>query len=444
MKFAIFFGVVLTLFWSEILVAEETDFYKIFDEILANDFIFQNEANKIKEKTAKLKIDISNNLLDLGYSRNVIRQGEISKSEWNANGKEKIELSNEEDVAKFEISKVFFERDFDTAFDIFSGKIDIVNEKFQLEIYRIKRLDEIISDYIRFYNARKNLEIAKQRFSLLKQEKEIAEKLYFDGVVSEEKMIDIINKIAEISGKIIEFESVIAEDGNNKNFSVFDNFFAETASQPNIEADTTSFLKKNSGLISELKREIKKLSANLKRRFFLVAFPEMKANISWNIKNTKEENSYPETETDDVLERKIYETYPEFSLEFSLPLNFIGNAKNKYALLRAFRNKAKFSEQKQIMEISAFQNEMLFALKQARSSLSSQTELTNLFEKKYEKACLQYETQPSLLGINPEISLKYFELENEKAKLELETAKLKYQKICFLINYYTRRNYGKK
>jgi hypothetical protein len=67
-----------------------------------------------------------------------------------------------------------------------------------------------------------------------------------------------------------------------------------------------------------------------------------------------------------------------------------------------------------------------------------------LFEKKYEKACLQYETQPSLLGINPEISLKYFELENEKAKLELETAKLKYQKICFLINYYTRRNYGKK
>jgi len=422
--------------------AEQIDFGEIFDKILAVDPAFQMKRSELQQKTAHFGIDSANNFFNLSYERNA-NSGDVKRSEQKADGSENITIVRTEKTDKFVISKVFFEQDFNSAFDIISEKNKILDLKFDLEIYRIKRLDEIISEFMKIHKAEKKLEIESEKLSLLKQEKEISEILYADGVISEDKLIEIHRKIPDVYQKIYEIKTLLKEK-EISDFRLLNLLFSNLSENLAEIADTTSFVEKNTELISSRKKQMNKLASALQWKRFATVLPEMKAEVSWNKKTVTENRSYVVGNTGNILQRDDAESYPELALQFSLPLNFIGNSSNKIKLLQSFRNELIFSEKEFSAEIHRFQNKMLFALKQSYTSLNSKIELAKLYREKFRKAQQQYDSEPSLLGTTPEIFLKYRQLDREEAELEMKFERLNLKKTIFLINYYVRTNYVKK
>ena len=421
--------------------AEQIDFGEIFDKILAVDPVFQMKRNELQQKTAQLGIDSANNFFNLGYERDA-NFGDVKRREQKADGSENITIERTEKIDKFVISKVFFEQDFNSVFDIISEKNKISDLKFYLEIYRIKRLDEIISEFLEINKAEQKLEIESEKLSLLKQEKEISEILYADGVISEDKLIEIHRKIPEVYQNIYHIKELLKEK-EISDFKLLNLLFSNLPENPAAVADTISFIKKNRELISARKKQTNKLASALRWKHFATVLPEMKAEVSWNKKTVSENRSYVVYDAGNILQRDDAESYPELALHFSLPLNFIRNSSNKIKLLQSFRNGLIFSEKEFSAEMHRFQNKMLFALKQSYTSLNSKTELVKLYREKFRKAQQQYDSEPSLLGTTPEIFLKYRELDKEETELEMKFERLNLKKTILLINYYVRTYYGK-
>ena len=418
--------------------AQSSQFYSYIDEFLQNDNEFQKKENKLLLLKAAKSIEQSVNWLDINFdfqsNENTIKREQY---DYKLSGT-KSEISNIDEIDEqlsLEISKMFFKKDFDNVTDIISLKLDIIKNKHEYNIFKIKRLDEIINNFISFKQADLNLEILSEKLLILQRENKILENLYSENISSAEDLKQNIVRILDIENQINDWIKIKNE---NSFFSdiVFYQYFDEFINTANIIFDSTQINQKIDTQKKLLHKDSKKLSNVLKLNYLYFYFPETTLSFSYNKRTTNQDWKISEDADNYLRDRDIVEEYPEFGLEISLPLNFYSNTIGKSKLLKSYKKEIKIRKYELITEYDLFKAKFLSDFQNAQKIYELQKRIYKLSEKQFENAKKKYNYEPSILGENPEIELNKEELKLKNSFVEYKISMMNYYKTLFIFKYF--------
>ena len=418
--------------------AQSSQFYSYIDEFLQNDNEFQKKENKLLLLKAAKSIEQSINWLDINFdyqsNENTIKREQY---DYKISGA-KSEISNIDEIDEqlsVEISKKFFKKDFDNVTDIFFLKLDIIKNKHEYNIFKIKRLDDIINNFINFKQADLNLEILSEKLLILQRENKILENLYSENISSAEDLKQNIVRILDIENQINDWIKIKNE---NSFFSdiIFYQYFDEFINTANIIFDSTQINQKIDTQKKLLHKDSRKLSNVLKLNYLYFYFPETTLSFSYNKRTTNQDWKISEDADNYLRDRDIVEEYPEFGLEISLPLNFYSNTIGKSNLLKSYKREIKIQNYELIIEYDLFKAKFLSDFQNAQKIYELQKRIYKLSEKQFENAKKKYNYEPSILGENPEIELNKEELKLKNSFVEYKISMMNYYKTLFIFKYF--------
>ncbi len=426
------------------LFTSENDFNSFLENILKNDIDFQKKENRLKTLIAGDKIERSVNWFDINLAYRKISNDMIRDQTENKNEEQKLEHSDiKEEVERWwiELNKTFFEKDFDSVYDLLNAKKDITLRKFELDIFRIERLSEIFDDFLEWKRANLLLEISHEKLKFQNRENIILEKLFENNVIEPDDLIENLSEIKKLEKEITKQKEVISEYNEiykNLNLEFFEKLEYFTQIEGN-KADTVAFKEKKSESLSALNRQKKKILSAIKRKYFYFYMPEINLSFSFHKKNTFQDWEITEDDESFLRERDFKELYPEAEVELSVPFNFWGNTSGKYYLIKSLEREVltEFAETEK--DLQQFENELINDYIIASRDFYMQGKIFELQKIKFERTKKKYDTQPSLLGKNPEITFKKEEFKYRKAELDLDISKMLLFKEIFLINYFAEK-----
>ena len=430
----------LFLFFYYSLFTLGTDFNKLMDKILVDDIEFQKKENSLNLLIACNKIEKSVNWFDINlkyqqHTNDIIRdQTEPLKTEYS-------DIEEKDSQWSIELNKRFFQKDLDNVNDLIEYRLDIVETQQELVLYKIERLGDLIDDHIELYEAQKKIELLKIELDILNRENQLMEELYSRNVIKASDLIENLeskeDKEKELSdwNEILETQKLKSKKYITSFLESFENYIQKTP----LTVDTTTFKQKNEKLVKYYKNQLKKVMSIIKRNNYYFYLPEINASVSYNERTTLQDWKITEDSEEEYLrERDITEKYPEFEIELSLPFNIYDNIIGKYKLLEALERKTLLSKYE--IEFSFYQSEIkqMNSFKRATNKYQITKRLSQLYSKKYNLINEKYQSQASILGTTPEITLKKGYTKNLKAELKFEISKMKLYKEIFLINYFIR------
>ena len=430
----------LFLFFYYSLFTLGTDFNKLMDKILVDDIEFQKKENSLNLLIACNKIEKSVNWFDINlkyqqHTNDIIRdQTEPLKTEYS-------DIEEEDSQWSIELNKRFFQKDLDNVHDLIEYRLDIIETQQELVLYKIERLGDLIDDQIELYEAQKKIELLKIELDILNRENQLMEELYSRNVIKASDLIENLeskeDKEKELSdwNEILETQKLKSKKYITSFLESFENYIQKTS----LTVDTTTFKQKNEKLVKYYKNQLKKVMSIIKRNNYYFYLPEINASVSYNERTTLQDWKITEDSEEEYLrERDITEKYPEFEIELSLPFNIYDNIIGKYKLLEALERKTLLSKYE--IEFSFYQSEIkqMNSFKRATNKYQITKRLSQLYSKKYDLINEKYQSQASILGTTPEITLKKGYIKNLKAELKFEISKMKLYKEIFLINYFIR------
>lgn len=437
----------LLVFTPILLFSNQIQFSQFIEEILQNDVEFQMKKNKLNIKKAKAKIKNSTNWFDVNFEYNKKNNSKIRREEINDTIDKDDEFSDiieDDEEYGIELSKTFFEQDSKSIFDKLNFKINILSLKQEIELYKIERSAEIINDFILWKKAILQIEILEDELALLKRENKILEKLDKENIVQIQDLIANLEEISKCEDEIekwkneIEKKKIAYED-----FHKFEIFQKLTENKLDF-CDTTSFQKILSQKYLDYEKRMKKILFEVKLKKYLSFLPEIEISFSlrernlvqnWDIEEV-EKNAKDTTYYYYSRERTISEVYPTGKIELSLPFNIVGNSIGKYRYLKALERQTRFSSYKMKAYFQNFARSRINNLKQLEKKFSTQKNLLKFYKRHFNNIKSKYESEPSLLGISPEIKLKKEKLKFKKCEMNFQISKMQLYKEIFLINYF--------
>ena len=432
--------ILLFLFFSYSLFTLETDFNKLMEKILANDIKFQKKENRLNLLIASNKIEKSVNWFDINlkyqqHTNDIIRdQTEPSKTEYS-------DIEEEDSRWSIELKKCFFQKDLDNVHDLIEYRLDIIETQQELVLYKIERLGDLIDDHIKLFEAQKQVELLKMELDILNRENQILEELYSRNVIKTSDLIKNLENIAKKENALSKWNEILEKQKleSEKHITSFIESFENYIKKTPLTVDTTIFKQRNEELINSFKNQLKKVLSVIKRNSYYFYLPEINASISYNERTTLQDwNIIEDSKYEYLRKRDITEKYPEFEVELSLPFNIFSNTIGKYKLLKALGREALLGKYE--IEFSFYQSEIkqLNSFKRATNKYQITKRLSQLYSKKYDIINEKYQSQPSMLGATPEITLKKEYIKNQRAELKLEISKMELYREIFLINYFIR------
>ncbi|HHE38670.1 MAG TPA: hypothetical protein ENL20_08880 [Candidatus Cloacimonetes bacterium] len=426
------------------LFSNENDLTSFLENILQNDLDLQKKENRLKTLIARDKIERSINWFDINFAyrktSNELTRDQTEKQ----NEDQKLEHSDIKEEGErwwIELNRTFFEKDFDSVYDLLNAKLDITLGKFELDIFRIERSADIFSDFLEWKRADLVLEISHEKLKLQYKENMILERLFENNVIEPDDLIENLAEIKKIEKEISQQKEVISQFNKTyKNLNVEFYEKLELFSQiGDNKADTTAFKEKISASLSALNSMQKKILSSLRRKYYYFYLPEINLSLSYQKKNIFQDWEIMEDEEFKLRERDFKELYPEAEVELSVPFNFWGNTSGKYHLIKSLERGVltKFAEAEK--ELQQFENKLINDFITALKDFSWQEKIFELQKIKFERIKKKYEAKPSLLGKNPEIAYKKEEFKYKKAELDFEISQMKLYKEIFLINYFAEK-----
>lgn len=430
----------LFLFFSYSLFTLGTDFNKLMEKILADDIKFQKKENSLNLLIASNKIEKSVNWFDINlkyrqHTNDITRdQTEPSKTEYS-------DIVEEDSRWSIELNKCFFKKDLDNVHDLIEYRLDIIEAQQELVLYKIERLDDLINDHIKIFEAQKQIELFKMELDILNRENQILEELYSRNIIKTSDLIKNLESIEKKESSLSNWNEILEKQKleAKKNIPSFLESFENYIQKTSLIVDTTTFKQRNEEYIKSYKKQLKKVLSIIKRNSYYFYLPEINATVSYNERTTLQDWKITEYSEEEYLrERDFTEKYPEFEIELSLPFNIYSNTIGKYKLLEALEREAFFSKYEIEFSFYRFEIKQLNSFKRATNKYQITKRLSQLYSKKYDIINEKYQSQPSILGTTPEITLKKEYIKNQRAELKLEISKMKLYKEIFLINYLIR------
>ena len=430
----------LFLFFSYSLFTLGTDFNKLMEKILAEDIKFQKKENSLNLLIASNKIEKSVNWFDINlkyrqHTNDIIRdQTEPSNTEYS-------DIEEEDSRWSIELNKCFFKKDLDNVHDLIEYRLDIIETQQKLVLYKIERLGDLIDDHIKIFEAQKQIELFKMALDILNRENQILEELYSRNVIKTSDLIKNLESIEKKESSLSNWNEILEKQKlvTKKNIPSFLESFESYIQKTSLTVDTTTFKQRNEEYIKSYKNQLKKVLSVIKRNSYYFFLPEINASVSYNERTTLQNWKITEDSEEEYLrERDITEKYPEFEVELSLPFNIFSNTIGKYKLLEALERKAFLSKYEIEFSFYRFEIKQLNSFKRATNKYQITKRLSQLYLKKYDIINEKYQSQPSILGTTPKITLKKEYIKNQRAELKLEISKMKLYREIFLINYLMR------
>ncbi len=430
----------LFLFFSYSLFTLGTDFNKLMEKILAEDIKFQKKENSLNLLIASNKIEKSVNWFDINlkyrqHTNDIIRdQTEPSNTEYS-------DIEEEDSRWSIELNKCFFKKDLDNVHDLIEYRLDIIETQQKLVLYKIERLGDLIDDHIKIFEAQKQIELFKMELDILNRENQILEELYSRNVIKTSDLIKNLESIEKKESSLSNWNEILEKQKlvTKKNIPSFLESFESYIQKTSLTVDTTTFKQRNEEYIKSYKNQLKKVLSVIKRNSYYFFLPEINASVSYNERTTLQDWKITEDSEEEYLrERDITEKYPEFEVELSLPFNIFSNTIGKYKLLEALEREAFLSKYEIEFSFYRFEIKQLNSFKRATNKYQITKRLSQLYLKKYDIINEKYQSQPSILGTTPKITLKKEYIKNQRAELKLEISKMKLYREIFLINYLMR------
>ena len=430
----------ILLFFSFSLFSSGIDFNKLMEKVLFDDIEYQKKENRLNILIASNKIEKSVSWFDINltyrqHTNDMTRdQSELFETEYS-------NIVEEDSRWRIELNKRFFQKDLNTVHDLIEYRLDIIETQQELVLFKLERIDDLIDDHIDFFEAQKQIELLTMELEIFNRENLILEELYSKNIITTSKLIKNIEDIEALENSlsnwngIIEKQELYSVTQIQSFLELFENYIQTTT----IEIDTLKYKQQNSEMIKSYENQLEKVLSAIKRNSYYFYLPEINASVSYNERTTLQDWQITDNSEEEYLrERDFTEKYPEFEVELSLPFNIFGNTIGKYKLLEALEREALLN--KFDIKFSFYQSEIkqLNLFKKAYNKYQSAYKLSQLYSKEYDIINEKYQTQPSMLGATPEITLKKEFIKNQKIKLKLEISKMKLYKNVFLINYFIK------
>lgn len=433
-------SILLFLFFSYSLFSLETDFNKLMENILVDDIKFQKKENRLNLLNANNKIDKSVNLFDINLKYRE-HTNDITRDQRESFNTEYSDITEEDSRWSIELNKSFFQKDLDNVHKQIKYRLDIIEIQQELVLYKIERLGDLINDHIKSFEAQKQIELLQMEIDILNRENQILEVLYSKNVITITDLIKNLESIEKKESSLSNWNEILEKQKSKskKNLSSFIESFENYIQKTPLIVDTIHFKQRNEELIKLYNNQLKKVLSTIKRNSYYFYLPEINASVSYNERTTLQDWKIIENSEEEYLrERSFTEKYPEFEVELSLPFNIFGNTIGKYKLLEALEREALLN--KYDIEFSFYQSEIkqLHSFKRAINKYQTAKRLSQLYSRKYDIINEKYQSQPSILGTTPEITLKKESIINKKVELKLEISKMELYRDVFLINYFIR------
>ena len=430
----------LLLFFSYSLFSSGIDFNILMENILVDDIKFQKKENRLNLLIASNKIEKSDNWFDINlkykhHTNEIIRdQRETLETEYS-------DITEEDSRWSIELNKSFFQKDLDNVHELVKYRLDIIEIQQELILYKIERLGNLIDDHIKLFEAQKQIELLQMEIDILNRENLILEELYSKNVITISDLIKNLESIEKKESSLSNWNEILEKHklGSKKHLSSFLDSFDGYIQKTPLIVDTIHFEQKNKDIIKSYNKQLKKILSIIKRNSYYFYLPEINASVSYNERTTLQDWKITENSEEEYLrERDFTEKYPEFEVELSLPFNIFGNTIGKYKLLEALECEILLN--KYDIEFSFYQAEIkqLNSFKRAANKYQAAKRLSQLYSRKYDIINEKYQSQPSILGATPEITLKKEYITNKKVELKLEISKMELYRDVFLINYFLR------
>ena len=430
----------ILLFFSFSLFSSEIDFKKLMEKVLLDDIEYQKKENRLNIMIASNRIEKSVNWFDINLT---YRQhtNDMTRNQTELFDTEFSDILEEDSRWRIELNKRFFQKDLNKAHDLIEYRLDIIETHQELVLFKLERIDGLIDDYIDFTEAQKQIELLTMELEIFNRENLILEELYSKNIITASKLINNIESIVTIENSLSNWNEIIEKQKFNdaaqtQSFlELFENYIQTTP----LEVDTLEYKQHNSEMIKSYEKQLEKVLSAIKRSSYCFYLPEINASVSYNERTTLQDWQITENTDEEYLrERDFTEKYPEFVVELSLPFNIFGNTIGKYKLLEALEREALLN--KFDIKFSFYQSEIqhLNSFKKAFNKYQTAYKLSQLYSKEYDIINEKYQSQPSMLGTTPEITLKKEFIKNQKIELKLEISKMKLYKNVFLINYFIK------
>jgi len=424
----------LLLFLNCYLFSLGAEFSKFMEKTLASDIEFQKKINSLNLVIAKNKIEKSINWFDI----NIKYQQHTNDMTRDQTEPLKTEFSNitEEDSRwSIELNKSFFQNDLDNVHELIKYRLDIIEIQQELLLYKMLRLNDLIDEYIKMFEAKNQIELLEMENDLLNRENQILEELYSKNIISTSDLIKNLESKEEIESSLSNWKEILEE--STKYLPPFLDSFGNYIQTVSTEVDTLKYKHRNNDIVRSYEIQLNKVLSSIRRNSYYFFIPEINATVSYNERKTLQDWKITEnSEAEFLRERDFTEKYPEFEVELSLPLNIFGNNSGKYKLLEALKRRTLLIKYE--IEFSLNQSELkqLSSFKKALTKYHAITKLSQLYKREYNTINVKYKAQPTILGTTPEITLTKELVKKLKVDLKWKISEMELYKNVFLINYF--------
>ncbi len=435
MKIKAAFLLIITILTS---VCLESDNFELIDEILAKDQKFILKKNQLEMERAKLLIENSSNWFNLNLSYKT-GKNEIFRDEVETDQTENWNIKQAEEEWRIEIEKSFFQKDFDDTYDFLKGSIDKFRYESELVYFKLTGISKIFDEFIKFHKNEELLKIQSRELEILRYENLKLEKLYEENIISADKLIKNLEKIADLENDILQTEEILKIDQQDF-YPELQKIISELMTSGS-DADTISFGNKIDLKIANIEKKVNELMVKINFRKLYFYFPELNVSFSYNKKRNSQEWFESENLSFD-RGREIEEIYPEAEFEISLPFNIFSNNIGKFRMLKALEKELRSRLDDLTITLLEFKKEAIFSYKKQKKQLHLAERIAEIEKTEFAKA--QNVSQQSVLGNDQEINLEKQELKLDRAILKSKIEKMNFAKINLLIKYFNRENHEKK
>ena len=423
----------LLLLTAGLLSAGENDFSAFLQELLEQNSDYQQAVNRLEQERAFHKIEKSLQWFDLNFIYRDV-DNDIFRDE-RSNIIETADIAETDRRWRLEMNRTFFPKDFDDEADEINARMRLLRYRQEMFLARMTCLNDIIRDFINWFEAAGKMDIIKQRLQLLYHENLILEELYSETMIDPRTLIDNLEEIEDKEDdyydnkQICDFFSEKYGDLLSEFHQLYQLWISE-----NAQPDTISFKQNIEKQIAEIGTEKKKIANRLKFGYFHFYLPEIELTLSFNKRQIRQSWDINKNGNLSVIKRKQNEDFLLGEIEFSLPFNVFSNTGGKLALLKAFERELHYRTRNIILDWQKLKVNRLTSLQDYQWEFKRKSRLKELHDLNLQIFRFKFEEEPTLLGDNPQMKLDREILRTKQAALDYEITRMKLYKEIFLIN----------
>lgn len=402
------------------LSADSASFPQFMQEMLDKSSDYQKLLTKHERITAQAQLRKSLSFMDINASYKNY-ENEIERVETDPEVKN-TDISENDERWQIELSKQLFPKDFDATADAVKERFELYSLEQEIALTRVKVMEEILEDFINWWEAKEKISILEIRFETLSQQNNLLDNLATDNLVETNLLIEQLEAVEDCSDDLNKNRKTVT-NMRHKYGAILDSFllafkqYKTIANLPDIaelEQQWKSWEKLQ-------KQQSKPFYRYIKLKKITPYLPELNLSFSWNWRNTNQDWEISNQAEFQYMDRDQTETYPELGIEFTVPLDLWRNTQGKRNILQSYQRNL------QILE-SAFSNELGKYVQIRETTFqaiinkrSRKKTIMDLYEKKlFIQQKFSRQSGPKIRNLEiAELKSRYAEIAFQKADFEL-------------------------